>query len=123
MNRRLRSLVALLALAGFSALFAESLMAMSCVAADSLGQGLAVSPQHDGMHHPVPTSTDPESETGMPQHCPMAMAGSSCAAPASLPVTVSVVYAPAPDIEAAAIDADDASQELIVRILFHPPRS
>jgi hypothetical protein len=123
MNRRLRSLVALLALAGFTALFAESLMAMSCMPAGAIDQEMAVSPLHDGMHHPVPTSTDPASETGVPQHCPLTMAGSSCASPASLPVTISVSHAPVPDSEPAVIDADDASHELFVRTLFHPPRS
>jgi hypothetical protein len=123
MNRRLRSLVALLALAGLTALFAESLMAMSCAPMDTVGQEMAVSPQHDGMHHPVPTSTEPQSETGMPQHCPLAMAGSSCAVPASLPVTMSVIHAPAPHSEAAMIDPVEVSPELIVHSLFHPPRS
>jgi hypothetical protein len=123
MHRRLRSPVALLALVGFTALFADSLMAMSCVPAGTVGQETAVSPLNNGMHHPVSTSAHSESESGMPQHCPLAMAGISCAAPASLPVTVSVFRASAPDGEVAVIDPDDPSHELIIRTLFHPPLS
>ncbi|CAN5731583.1 hypothetical protein BH23GEM9_BH23GEM9_20420 [soil metagenome] len=128
MNRRVRSLVALLALIGFAAFFAESLVAMSCMPADRVereaaGQEAAVSPMHDGMHHPVPTSSDSGSDTGTPQHCPLAMTSSSCAAPATLPVAMSVAHAPVPASEPSMIDFADVAHELIVRTLFHPPRS
>jgi hypothetical protein len=123
MNRRVRSLVALLALIGFTALFAESLVAMSCVPAGTVEQETAASAMHDGMHHPAPTSSDPGSDTGMPQHCPMAMAGTSCAAPATLPVAMSVSAAPVPASEPSVVDLGDFAHELIVRTFFHPPRS
>jgi hypothetical protein len=123
MTGRFRSLAALLALFGFTVLFTESLVAMSCTPADA---GAVVSLEteigHDGMHHPAPVPAHPESET--PEHCPLTMAGgSSCVLPPTLPLAVTSVYVAPPALDPAVIAVDGAAHELFIRPLFHPPRA
>jgi hypothetical protein len=120
MNGRVRFLAALLALVGFTALFAESLVAMSCMPGTTVG-GIAVA-THDGMHDPAP-SPESESKTQMPQHCPLPMAGNICAAPATLPAATWEARDPASVRDPAIVAVVDAASELLSRTLFHPPRT
>jgi hypothetical protein len=121
MNRRFRFLTALLALTGMAALFAESLVAMSCVPESTVEETMPASAVHDGMHDPGPGSSHTESETRTPSHC--TLAGSSCVAPASLPAAPSVARVPSLVRDLAAIAVVEASPELIIRTLFHPPQA
>jgi hypothetical protein len=121
MNRRFRFLTALLALTGLTALSAESLMAMWCMPGSPVAETMAASAMHDGMHDPGPASSQTESETRTPSHC--TLAGSFCAASASLPAAPSVARVPSLVRDLAAIAVFDASPELIIRTLFHPPQA
>jgi hypothetical protein len=121
MNRRLRFLTALLALTSLTALFAESLVAMSCMPGSTVEQTTAASAMHDGMHDPGPASSHTESETRTPSQC--TLAGSSCAAPASLPAAPLVAPVPALVRDLEPIAVVDASPALIIRSLFHPPQA
>jgi hypothetical protein len=99
MNRRIRFVAALIALVGFTAYFAESLVASACVpvddmatsvgAAGSAAEGHGVS--HAGGHHAATAGTTdaaerPAGSDPVGTHCPLAMpGGSSCTIAATLP--------------------------------------
>lgn len=120
MNRRLRSLAALLALVGFTALLAESLIATSCMPSD--GTPSAAVAMHDGMHDSGAASPDPEPDTPAPQDCPLLMTGGSCLVAATLPATTSLVRLPIPGAHTAPVSVADAADEFVARTLFRPPR-
>lgn len=119
MNRRFRSLAALLALVGFTAFFAENLVAMSCTAPEAGAEAT----MHADAHHPAPASGDSEPDTPAPQDCPLVMAGGSCLMAVTLPAGSSPVKVPESAGPANAISVNDAADELVIRTLFHPPKS
>lgn len=121
MNRRIRGLAALLALIGFTAFFAEGLLAVSCGAPAAVATEAAAAHAHDGMHHPAPAPA--ESGSDAPQ-CPMGMAGgTSCLASATLPTNGPSARVPGIETEQGMAATADAALDLIVRTPFHPPRS
>jgi hypothetical protein len=120
MNRRIRLLAALLALIGFTAYFAESLVAMSCIAEAPAGETSAAAASYDGVHHAPHAPAEPDADV---PHCPLGMAGgSSCLVPATLPVAASAARVPGPEAEPSVAAIADAAHSLFVRTLFHPPR-
>ena len=119
MTRRVRSLAALLALAGFTALLAENVRAVCMpVPAAAAAESMAA---HDAHEH-APAS-DAHGETDAPQHCPPGSAGgNSCIVPVTLASPTFVARVPIVAAEAVQKPVADAVHELIIRTLFHPPR-
>ncbi|HSJ10563.1 MAG TPA: hypothetical protein VK928_11645 [Longimicrobiales bacterium] len=109
-------MAALLALAGFTALFAGSLTA-SCVQQDAGEAAVQDHAMHTPMQAPAETAPEPAG------HCPDAMLHGPCAVAATLPSVESAVVAPAPGLEAVAAVPADAVHQLFIRTLFHPPRA
>jgi hypothetical protein len=129
MNRRVRVLSALLALLAFSAYFAESVMASSCLpgggAEHVVASGIPGVGMHGGMNH---TPSDPsdgsrESHPDSPS-CPIGMMGTggSCVA-ASLPARADAVRPMAPNHNALFPGSDQNHGLLLVAAHFRPPRA
>lgn len=120
MYRRIRFLAALLALMGFTAYVAESLVTSSCLPGMPAMAGMAATPDsHDGMHHPAPAPAESDTETS---HCPLGMVGGNACVVAVLPPPTSAARLPGAELVKNASATADAPHELFVRTLFHPPR-
>ena len=124
MNPRLRSLTALLALIGFSALFAENLLAMSCMPADAVGSGAMemAGMMHNDVDHPAPATSDHAPDPSTPEQCALAMAAGACVVPVSVVPATSSIGLPELARQTTPPLAVDAADEMIVRTPFHPPR-
>jgi hypothetical protein len=129
MNRRIRFLAALLALIGFTAYFAENLVAASCVpgmetaTAAMAGHATHDADAHAGMDHSAPAEPADDTQTGLP-HCPLGMpAGSTCVVAATLPAPAVATYAPAPAYEHEVFSSYAGVDLLLVHAFFRPPRA
>ncbi|MBA2670054.1 MAG: hypothetical protein H0U67_06780 [Gemmatimonadetes bacterium] len=129
MNRRIRSLAALLALFALSAYFGESVWASVCPPGMDthavLGDGTPDEGTHAGMNHgPVQSTGDSESPRSDAPVCPFGMtgAGSSCVA-ASLPAPTTTLADPVPGFAVPRFFLDGTHDRLLTAQHFRPPRA
>jgi hypothetical protein len=129
MNRRLRSLAALLALFALSAYIGESVWASTCPPGmempATMDDGIQEPGAHPGMHHvPAPAPGDPDSSPSNEPPCPLGMAGagSSCVA-APLPAATTTMAHGALAHAATPLFLDSTHDRLLVAAHFRPPRT
>lgn len=123
MTRRVRFTAALLALIGFTAFFAESLVAVTCSPLMTMPEAADMA-GHEGMQHTMPDEPAAGSEPDSPEmpHCPLTLiAGSSCTA-AALPAATGMVVLSAPAHEGVTDPSGTGATLLLVEPFFPPPR-
>ena len=142
MNRRFRTIGALLALLALSASFAEELWASTCmtdgampaaeVAADAAMSDASAGGMSgmDGMVMPTPAAVLPAQSSGGaqlsapadPMRCPLTIVIGACAA-TSLPSRCPALLTPMPVQPTLAVREELARELLLVFLLPHPPRA
>jgi hypothetical protein len=123
MNRRFRSLAALLALVAFSGYFAEGVLAVFCAPASSHAEMAMASAHAPDGHAHGPAGHEAPADDSHQSHCPLGMAGGMSCVAASLPGTVVAVEALPASSEGAFAPQQVTTLLLLVHSPYHPPRA
>jgi hypothetical protein len=124
MDRRFRSLAALLALVAFSGYFAEGVLAVFCAPDSSQQAEIAMAAAHaPNGHAHGPAEHEAPADESHQSHCPFGMGGGMSCVAASLPGTVFAVDALPASSEGAFAPQQVTVVLLLVHSPYHPPRA